>query len=131
MLTTGQILTNNDNSTAVWNVDNIARRMLSSGVSFRIYAEGITQGYVGGIPGAYLIRHDPFAMLSDIAGDATVAKAHLWPFTQFATDLANGTLPEYSYIVPDVNDDAHNGTSARGHMAAVESDCAAVDQLRI
>ena len=111
MLTTGQILTNNDNSTAVWNVDNIARRMLSSGVSFRIYAEGITQGYVGGNTGAYLIRHDPFAMLSDIAGDATVAKAHMWPFTQFATDLANGTLPEYSYIVPDVNDDAHNGTS--------------------
>lgn len=110
MLTTGQILTNNDNSTTVWNVDNIARRMLSEGVSFRIYAEGITQGYVGGNTGLYLIRHNPFAMLSDIADDATVAKAHIWPFTQFATDLANGTLPEYSYIVPDVDDDAHNGT---------------------
>ena len=111
MLTTGQILTNNDNSTTVWNVDNIARRMLSAGVSFRIYAEGITQGYVGGNTGAYLIRHNPFAMLSDIADDATVAMAHIWPFTQFATDLAKGTLPEYSYIVPDVNDDGHNGTS--------------------
>ncbi len=111
MLTTGQILTNNDSSTTVWNVDNIARRMLSAGVSFRIYAEGITQGYVGGNTGAYLIRHNPFAMLSDIADDTTVAKAHIWPFTQFATDLANGTLPEYSYIVPDVNDDGHNGTS--------------------
>ncbi len=110
MLTTGQILTNNDNSTKVWNVDNIARRMLSAGVSFRIYAEGITQGYVGGNTGAYVIRHDPFALLSDIADDATVAKAHMWPFTQFATDLANGTLPEYSFIVPDLNDDAHNGT---------------------
>lgn len=111
MLTTGQILTNNDNSTTVWNVDNIARRMLAAGVSFRIYAEGITQGYVGGNTGAYLIRHDPFALLSDIADDTTVAKAHMWPFTQFATDLANGTLPEYSFIVPDVNDDAHNGTA--------------------
>jgi len=111
MLTTGQILTNNDNSTTVWNVDNIARRMLAAGVSFRIYAEGITQGYVGGNTGAYVIRHNPFAMLSDIADDATVAKAHIWPFTQFATDLANGTLPEYSFVVPDVNDDAHNGTA--------------------
>ncbi|MES2219354.1 MAG: alkaline phosphatase family protein [Acidobacteriota bacterium] len=111
MLTTGQILTNNDSSTKVWNVDNIARRMLSVGVSFRIYAEGITQGYVGGNTGNYLIRHDPFALLSDIADDATVAKAHMWPFTQFATDLANGTLPEYSFIVPDANDDAHNGTA--------------------
>jgi acid phosphatase len=111
MLTTGQILTNNDSSTRAWNVDNIARRMLTAGVSFRIYAEGITQGYVGGNTGAYLIRHNPFAMLSDIADDATVAKAHIWPFTQFAADLANGTLPEYSYIVPDANDDAHNGTA--------------------
>jgi acid phosphatase len=24
--------------------------------------------------------------------------------------VANGTLPEFSYIVPDVDDDAHNGT---------------------
>src|ERR1017187_8512486 len=37
MLTTGQLLTTDDNSTTVWNVDNIARRMLASGVSFRVY----------------------------------------------------------------------------------------------
>ena len=110
MLTTGKVLTNDDNSTQVWNVDNIARRMLAQGVSFRIYAEGITQGYVGGNTGPYLIRHNPFALLSDIASNPQVAKAHLYPFTQFATDLANGNLPEFSFIVPDVNDDAHNGT---------------------
>ena len=110
MLTTGQILTNDDNSTQVWNVDNIARRMISSGTTFRIYAEGITQGYLGGNTGLYLIRHNPFAMLSDIAGSQTEAKAVIWPFSQFATDLANGNLPDFSYIVPDVNDDAHNGT---------------------
>ncbi|MGH9585868.1 MAG: alkaline phosphatase family protein, partial [Acidobacteriaceae bacterium] len=110
MLTTGKVLTNNDNSTQVWNVDNIARRMLSQGVSFRIYAEGITRGYVGGNTGPYLVRHNPFALLSDIADNSTVAYDHLFPFTQFATDLANGNLPEFSFIVPDVNDDAHNGT---------------------
>ncbi len=110
MLTTGQVLTNNDNSTTVWNVDNLARRMLSSGVSFKIYAEGISQGYVGGNTGPYLIRHEPFALLSDIADSTQVANQHIWPFTQFATDAANGTLPEFSFIVPDVNDDAHNGT---------------------
>ena len=110
MLTTGQLLTTDDNSTTVWNVDNIARRMLAANVPFRIYAEGITQGYVGGNTGLYLIRHNPFAMLSDIANNPQVANQRIWPFTQFATDLANGTLPEFSYIVPDVNDDAHNGT---------------------
>jgi phosphatidylinositol-3-phosphatase len=110
MLTTGRLLTTDDLSTVVWNVDNIARRMLASNVSFRIYAEGITQGYVGGNTGPYLIRHNPFAMLSDIANNPQVANQTIWPFSQFATDLAKGTLPEFSYIVPDVNDDAHNGT---------------------
>ncbi|MGA2417431.1 MAG: alkaline phosphatase family protein [Candidatus Sulfotelmatobacter sp.] len=66
--------------------------------------------YVGGNTGLYLIRHDPFAMLSDVASNPQVANETIWPFSQFATDLANGTLPEFSYIVPDVDDDAHNGT---------------------
>jgi hypothetical protein len=55
MLTTGQLLTTDDNSTTVRNVDNIARRMLAAGVSFKVYAEGITQGYVGGNTGLYLL----------------------------------------------------------------------------
>jgi acid phosphatase len=110
MLTTGQMLTTDDNSTVVWNVDNIARRMLASGVPFRIYAEGITQGYLGGNTGLYLLWHNPFAMLSDVAGSTTVANEVIWPFSQFGVDLANDALPEFSFIVPDVNDDAHNGT---------------------
>lgn len=110
MLTTGQVLTNDDNSTQVWNVDNIARRMLSQGVSFRVYAEGISQGYVGGNTGNYLVRHNPFALLSDVADNTNVADAVIYPFSQFAIDAASGKLPEFSFIVPDVMDDAHNGT---------------------
>jgi phosphatidylinositol-3-phosphatase len=110
MLTTGQILTNNDNSTTVWTVDNIARRMLAANAPFKVYAEGITQGYTGGNTGLYLIRHNPFAMLSDVASNPQVADAVIYPFSQFAADLKNGSLPEFSYIAPDVNDDAHNGT---------------------
>ena len=110
MLTTGQLLTTDDNSTQVWDVDNLARRMLAAGIPFRIYAEGIAQGYVGGNIGTYLIRHNPFAMLSDIANNPQVANQTIWPFTQFATDLANGALPEFSFAIPDVNDDAHDGT---------------------
>jgi phosphatidylinositol-3-phosphatase len=116
MLTTGQLLTTDDNSTAVWNVDNIARSMLASGVSFKVYAEGITQGYLGGNTGLYLIRHNPFAMLSDVAGSTTVANEVIWPFSQFAVDLANDALPEFSFIVPDVNDDAHNGTPQQADL---------------
>jgi acid phosphatase len=126
MLTTGQLLTTNDSSTRVWNVPNIARRMLASGVSFRIYAQGISRGYLGGNTGSYLIRHNPFARLSDIADNKQVAYQHIWPFTQFAIDLANGTLPEFSYIVPDIYDDAHNGTP---HQADAWLQANVVDHL--
>jgi hypothetical protein len=110
MLTTGELQTTDDSSTTVWNVDNLARRMLASSVSFKIYAEGITQGYLGGNTGLYLIRHNPFAMLSDVADNQQVANQCIWPFTQFAADLTSGTPPEFSFLVPNVDDDAHDGT---------------------
>lgn len=110
MLTTGQPLTFNDSSTQVWSVDNIARRMLSAGVSFRIYAEGVTRGYLGGDNGLYVVRHNPFVLLSDIANNKQVANQVIWPFTQFASDAANGALPQFSFIIPNIDDDGHTGT---------------------
>jgi len=110
MLTTGQTLTLNDSSKQVFNVDNIARRMLSANVAFKVYAEGITQGYVGGNTGLYLVRHNPFALLSDVASNPPVAAKVIQPFSQFLTDAASKSLPAFSFIVPDGNDDAHNGT---------------------
>lgn len=110
MLTTGAILTLDDSSTKIWNVDNIARRMLAANVPFKVYAEGITQGYLGGDTGLYVLRHNPFAMLSDVAGNTQIANQVIQPFSQFLTDAANKTLPAFSFIVPNLNDDAHNGT---------------------
>jgi phospholipase C len=110
MLTTGQLVTTDDSSTTVQNVDNLARRLLAANISFKVYAEGITQGYLGGNTGLYVIRHNPFALFSDIANSPMVANQVLWPFSQFASDLGKNALPEFSYIVPDLNDDAHSGT---------------------
>lgn len=110
MLTTGQLLTLDDSSTQVWDVDNIARRMLAANIPFKVYAEGIPRGYRGGDKGPYVIRHNPFAMLSDVADNPQVANQVIWPFSQFATDLANDALPQFSFIVPDIDDNAHTGT---------------------
>src|SRR3989442_16033463 len=35
-------------------------------------------------------------------------RSNLVPFTVFATDLANGTLPDFSNIVPNLCNDAHD-----------------------
>lgn len=110
MLTTGQTLTPDDSSTQVFNVDNIARHMLAANVSFKVYAEGIKQGYLGGDTGLYLIRHNPFAMLSDVANNASIANQVIQPFPQFLTDANNKSLPAFSFIVPDIDDDAHSAS---------------------
>jgi hypothetical protein len=110
MLTTGQTLTFDDSSMKVWDVDSIARRMLAANVSFKVYAEGIKQGYVGGNTGLYVIRHNPFAMLKDVASNTQVANQVIQPFSQFTTDAAGKTLPAFSFVVPDVNDDSHSST---------------------
>ncbi|UWZ82549.1 alkaline phosphatase family protein [Occallatibacter riparius] len=109
MLTTGQILTRDDNSRQIWNVDSIARRMISAGVSFKIYAEGATQGYTGGNTGQYVLRHNPFALLSDVADSPTTARKYIWPFTQLASDIASNALPQFSFIIPSIANDAHSG----------------------
>jgi phospholipase C len=110
MLTTGQLLTTNDNSTTMWNVNNIARQMIAHGIYFKVYAEGVGRGYTGGNTGTYLLHHNPFARLSDTAGTSSDAYRYLWPFTQFASDVADGLLPAFSFIIPDVDHDVHNGT---------------------
>src|SRR6185437_12792945 len=45
-----------------------------------------------------------------VANNSQVANNTIYPFSQFVVDLANHSLPEFSYIVPSVDDDAHDGT---------------------
>ncbi len=108
MLATGQIITNNDSYSTIVPVDNVVRRLLAAGKSWKSYAEDLPSvGYTGGDVGNYARRHNVFALLSDVANDSTQRK-NLVPFTQFAPDLANGTLPDFSNIVPNLCHDAHD-----------------------
>lgn len=93
--------------------DNIFRELDKAGKSWKVYAESLpSAGYTGGDSGAYVDRHNPAKWYSDIFNGSTTEKSKMVPFTQFATDLAANQLPIYSIIVPNVNDDAHDGTPA-------------------
>ena len=108
MLGTGQIITNDDSYSTIVTVDNVVRRLRAAGKTWKSYAEDIPSvGYTGGDVGGYARKHNTFALLSDVANDST-QRRNLVPFTQFATDLANGTLPDHSNIVPNLCNDAHD-----------------------
>jgi hypothetical protein len=113
MLTTGLMESNNDNFAGAVTDDNVVRELVKAGKAWKAYLESLpSPGYLGGDSGAYLRQHNPFADLSDIQQSSAQA-ANMVPFTQFATDLANNALPQYSFIAPNANDDAHHGTLAQ------------------
>jgi acid phosphatase len=108
MLTVGQIVTNNDAYVDTVRVDNIVRRLVAAGKTWKSYAENLPLvGYTGNGPNPYARRHNPLSYLSDVTDNPT-QKLRLVPFTQFALDLAGDTLPQYSFIVPNLCNDAHD-----------------------
>jgi acid phosphatase len=107
-LSTGQIITNNDSYSTIVTVDNIVRQLLAAGKTWKSYAEDLPSvGFTGATSGKYARKHNILALLSDVVNDP-VQVNNLVPFTQFATDLANGTLPHFSNIVPNLCNDAHD-----------------------
>ena len=109
MLTAGQIITNNDNSCSTLPQDNVVRHLLTAGKTFKAYAQSLPYAdYTGCGVYPYVKRHNPLAYFSDVANSSE--KYNLVPFSQFAADLTNHTLPNFSFIVPNLLDDAHDGT---------------------
>lgn len=110
MMATGEILTNNDSFCSTISNDNIVRHLLSAGKTWKSYAESLPSvGYTGCNSGNYVKHHNPFAYFSDVA-NSSVQRSNLVPFTHFATDLTNHTLPQFSFIVPNLLDDGHDGS---------------------
>jgi hypothetical protein len=117
-LTTGQILANDDGQTPSSfpvSQDNVVRELLAAGKTWKAYGEDLPSvGYTGGDIGNFAIRHYPLAYRTDVQNSQAQLQ-NLVPFTQFATDLAAGNLPNYSWVTPNLCDDAHDcplGTAA-------------------
>jgi len=113
VMTTGQPITTSENFDGTVTQDNIVRHFLQAGKTWKSYAESLpTAGYTGADKYPYLKGSDPFASFEDVANSSE--KMNLVPFTQFQSDLANDTLPNFSFIVPNAIDrmrDCPSGTS--------------------
>jgi phosphatidylinositol-3-phosphatase len=108
ILTTGKVVSRDDNYTGVTKINNIARELTAMKKSWKVYAEGLPYaGYIGGNIKRYLKRHNPFVYFSDVRTIAS-ERAKVVPFTNFKTDLTANKLPAFSFIVPDACNDAHD-----------------------
>jgi phosphatidylinositol-3-phosphatase len=111
MLTSGELITADGSGLPgdfPLSIDNVERELIAAGKTWKVYAEGLPSvGYTGGDSGLYLKRHNPFAYMSDNLNSSSQAN-NIVPFSQFATDLANNALPNFSFIVPNAADDSED-----------------------
>ena len=108
MLTAGQLVTSNDSLNSTVSVDNIVRHLLTAGKTWKSYAESLPSvGYTGGDVYPYIRHHNPLSYFSDVV-NSSVQRLNLVPFSHFASDLANNALPNYSFVVPNQNHNAHD-----------------------
>jgi len=93
--------------------DNIFRELTKAGLTWKVYAESLPQvGYLLDGPAPYVSRHNPAVWYSDTVNSTELQK-NIVPFSEFAKDMAAGTLPNYSIIIPNLAHDAHDGTPAQ------------------
>jgi acid phosphatase len=110
-LVAGQPVTSDNNTTACFNVNNVVRQVLAKGLRWKSYQVDLPYpGFQGLSSLNYLRRHNPLIYFSDAC--TVTQKLNSVPFTQLPLDMAANTTPNYIYITPNVDEDAHDGTLA-------------------
>jgi phosphatidylinositol-3-phosphatase len=111
MVTAGQLVTSSGAGPpagTVVDIDNIERQLIAAGKSWKVYAEDLPHvGYVGGTVYPYLKFHNPFAYYSDNQNGSPQAN-NIVPFSQFGGDVSGGSLPDFSFVVPNAVNDARD-----------------------
>jgi len=130
-LLTPQEIATSSNTPHMFSAQNIVDQLEAHGLTWKAYMQSMPYaGYTGadypiinGKPEAlYVQKHNPFEYFSDIRNNPARMQK-IVPFTQLATDLSSGNVPNYVWISPDTCHDMH-GMSTAGAAAVGEPNCA-------
>jgi phosphatidylinositol-3-phosphatase len=94
----------------------------SHGLSWKEYAESMPAdcSQVNSPDGLYVTKHNPFVYFGGITGNngtgstSAYCNSHVVSMDQLSLDLQSGGLPNYSFITPNLCDDAHSCPLATG-----------------
>ncbi len=127
VLTTGDTITTSDDFAGTVGNENVASVLKAAGKTWKCYAESLpVTGVAATDTGDYVKRHVPFTYFDNVVNDPGQA-ALVVPFTQFSADMAAGSLPNYSFVVPNQRDNAHN-CPAGGSSCTEQDKMEAYDQ---
>src|SRR5216683_1036733 len=92
--------------------DNIVREVQAVNKTWKGYSESLPSTcYFGGDSGQYAVRHSPIPYISDVQSNCLNRYVAFEDSNLgFAHDVASNTLPNFSFIAPNLCDDAHDCT---------------------
>jgi acid phosphatase len=100
---------------------HLADQIEKAGLTWKSYQEGM--GAPCGLTShdRYAAKHNPFVYFNDVNGwdgsnyhPEVRCNAHVVDLTELDKDIAHGTLPDYVFITPNLDDDMHDGSIAKG-----------------
>ncbi len=94
---------------------NIAQAIDRAGRSWKMYAESMPTPCSLSNTTLYAVKHVPFLYFPSVTNDPSYCGAHVVRFSQFAADLqTTNSLPDYSFISPNLCNDMHDCSVATG-----------------
>jgi len=91
------------------------------GLTWRSYQESMGSPCGLRSHGRYAAKHDPFVFFNDVNGwnghtfqTSQRCIDHVVDYSQLDRDIANGNVPNYVFITPNLDDDMHDGSIADG-----------------
>ncbi len=112
---------------------NVPSVLTANRKTWKAYMESVPRvGYVGDDRFPYVKRHNPFAYFESVRESKArpgqpSERNNIVPFDNFARDLQSDSLPNYSFIVPNLYNDGHNDPVT--HQKAVCGDHRALQNI--
>jgi phospholipase C len=80
----------------------------ASGRTWKTYQEAMPEPCYLMDTSKYVRKHNPFIYFDSIRLDEERCRTHVVPLTDLEVDLANGSLPDFIFITPDICNSAHD-----------------------
>ncbi len=90
------------------NAPSLADQIEASGRTWKDYQEDMLAPCFIGSRYPYAQKHNPFIYFDPIRLNTPRCKQHIVPLTELDQDIANGTLPNFIFVTPNLCNDAHD-----------------------
>jgi hypothetical protein len=108
-----QVPSEKNNSKYPFKTANLGEQLINKGLSFKGYAESLPKiGFTGeqASAGLYARKHVPWISFASVPNGTTAAKSSNLRFADFPSNPSQyDTLPTVSFVIPNLDNDMHNG----------------------